>query len=479
MAQRTNRTRRSKGTGELFKHTENGPWIARWYAHDGSRPERSTKTTDRRVAERILQQYLAKDALRREGVVDATLDRHATEARLPLAQHVEAYLAHCERAGMDAEHRASKARHLKKLAGVAGITRLGELTVDALERYLASIKDAKRSARSVNFARQIVVTFMAWAVKTGRVASNHLKVVAKMDEARDRRRIRRPLTDDELARLLAVAREHGREAWYLAAALAGLRKGDLRTLTWADVNFAESTLTIRQGKAKRVDVVPMHPQLAEALKARLAAHPAMPMARVWSETVGNKTRVNDFVRAGIARWEVVTDKDGKAVYVVRKGKQVPKMRINASDEHGRVIDLHALRTTLGTQLARAGVAPQVAKSIMRHSDYRTTLTHYTSLGLHDTSAAVAKLPGIGKPPEEAQKATGTCDDTGSPRPPVVPLLMRESARNSATTRGIPGRDAGSSKTQNARCFAGKSDTVRSGAEMERKRLELSTPSLQS
>jgi integrase len=479
MADRTSRTRRSKGTGELFKHTENGPWIARWYSHSGKRPERSTKTTDRRAAERILNQYLAKDALRREGVVDATLDRHATEARLPLAQHVEAYLAHCERAGFDAEHRASKARHLKKVAEVAGITRLGELTVDALERYLASIKDAKRSARSVNFARQIVVTFMAWAVKTGRVGSNHLKVVAKMDEARDRRRIRRPLTDDELARLLAVAREYGREAWYLAAALAGLRKGDLRAITWADVNFTDSTLTIRQGKAKRVDVVPMHPQLAVALKARLKAHPAMPTARVWSETVGNKTRLMDFVRAGIARWEVVTDKDDKPVYVVRRGKRVPKMRFNVSDELGHVIDLHALRTTLGTRLARAGVAPQVAKSIMRHSDYRTTLSHYTVLGLHDTSAAVAKLPSIGDLPEVAQKATGTCDQSSQTPPPVVPLLTHETERNSAKVRSVPGRNAGISKTQNARCFAGKSDGVRSGAEVERKRLELSTPSLQS
>ena len=52
---------------------------------------------------------------------------------------------------------------------------------------------------------------------------------------------------------------------------------------------------------------------------------------------------------------------------------------------GWVIDLHALRTTLGTQLARAGVAPQIAQRIMRHADYRTTLKHYTVLGLADTA----------------------------------------------------------------------------------------------
>lgn len=38
--------------------------------------------------------------------------------------------------------------------------------------------------------------------------------------------MRRPLTDDELARLLEVAEPAGRKAWCMAAALAGLRNGD-------------------------------------------------------------------------------------------------------------------------------------------------------------------------------------------------------------------------------------------------------------
>ena len=107
----------------------------------------------------------------------------------------------------------------------------------------------------MNFARQIAVAFYGWCVKTGRAESNPLRVVPKQDETRDRRRVSRPLTDDEMTRLLRVARERGRDAWYLAAALAGLRKGDTQRLTCGDVNFAESTVTIRHGKAKRPDVI--------------------------------------------------------------------------------------------------------------------------------------------------------------------------------------------------------------------------------
>jgi len=76
-----------------------------------------------------------------------------------------------------------------------------------------------------------------------------LELLPKLDEHRDRRRIRRPLTDEELARLLAVAEERGRRAWYLTAALAGLRRSELIRLTWASVDLEGGVLTIRDGKA--------------------------------------------------------------------------------------------------------------------------------------------------------------------------------------------------------------------------------------
>ena len=47
------------------------------------------------------------------------------------------------------------------------------------------------------------------------------------------------------------------------------------------------------------------------------------------------------------------------------------------DVAGRTVDFHSLRTTFGTNLAKAGVSPQMAQRAMRHSDMRTTLNHYT------------------------------------------------------------------------------------------------------
>ena len=63
---------------------------------------------------------------------------------------------------------------------------------------------------------------------------------------------------------------------------------------------------------------------------------AHPKAKVFPTAVTDVTRRKDFKRAGIP----------------------------LEDSEGRVADLHALRTTLGTLLARHGANPQVARQIM-------------------------------------------------------------------------------------------------------------------
>jgi integrase len=476
--------RRSNGQGSIYRRAADGPWIAQWYGHDGKRIERSTRTTDKRAAERILARRVSDAALRRDGVIDPRDDRFAAEARRPLADHVRDYLASCQRAGLAEKHLAEKRRHLDRLLATMPGAPFSALTADALERHLGALaaepmagSKRKPSARTVNFARQAAVAFMSWAVKTGRTPSNPLRVVPKLDERKDRRRVRRPLTDGELTRLLAAAEARGRRAWYLAAALAGLRKGDLQRLTWADVDFEAGTITVGTGKAKRVDQIPLHPDLAEELRRLRAERRATPKARVFPETVTDRTRLLDFLRAGIAREVGVVDAEGKPV-MVGKRKRRQATRIVAEDDEGRVIDLHALRTTLGTKLARAGVAPQIAQRIMRHGDYRTTLAHYTVLGLTDTAGAMAGLR-IDGPDDQREAATGTdgrLADTPRQKPGNGGTREYVLVRHPAATEGA-GADAPA--LHNSREDADLCASLHGGSEVERSGLEPPTSSLQS
>ncbi len=119
---------------------------------------------------------------------------------------------------------------------------------------------------------------------------------------------------------------------------------------------------------------------------------------------------------------------------------------------------------------------------MRHSDYRTTLKSYTVLGLHDTASAVAKLPTIRTPGREEQRATGT--DGKAQWGVIGPQLDAQLIRRDSLPFDAHGRREGTpeltlSRSDSAlenRALSSHSDAP-SG--MERKRLELSTPSLQS
>jgi integrase len=395
--------RRSSGQGTIYKR--NGVWQVSWYDHTGKRRQKSTRTTDRRAAERILAGNVAGVALRREGVIDPRHDRFNAENRKPLAEHVQAYIEHCRHKGLNDHHIGEKARHLARLLEDGGAARLSELTADVMEYHMQALRDRGLSARTANYSRQQAAAFMAWCVRTGRAESNPLAHVAKLDELRHRRHVRRALTGDELARLFAVAEEHGRLAWYAASYYAGLRRGDLQRLKWADIDFDAGTITISEGKAKRVDVLPLHPRLAEVLRDRFKEHPAMPMSKVFPRQVMHRTVQMDLLRAGLAREEVVTDASGEPVMIGTGRHLRQKTRFVTEDAEGRKVDLHALRTTLATDLARAGVSPQVIQKIMRHSDFKTTQKHYTALGVLDSQSGIENLPDVNQ--DRLRAATGT------------------------------------------------------------------------
>jgi integrase len=98
--------------------------------------------------------------------------------------------------------------------------------------------------------------------------------------------------------------------------------------------------------------------------------------------------------------------------------QVPALRafnmdielagIAKKDESGRTVDLHSLRHTFGTMLARSGVNPRTAMELMRHSDIRLTTNIYQHLELVDTAGAVNQLPVVSAARSDSEvRQTGT------------------------------------------------------------------------
>src|SRR6516165_10052331 len=85
------------------------------------------------------------------------------------------------------------------------------------------------SARTRNAYRNALVSFCNWCVETRRLARNPFDAVPKANEQADPRRQRRAMTEAELVKLLAVARERP-----LLEALT-VRKGPRKGERYADV----------------------------------------------------------------------------------------------------------------------------------------------------------------------------------------------------------------------------------------------------
>jgi integrase len=66
--------------------------------------------------------------------------------------------------------------------------------------------------------------------------------------------------------------------------------------------------------------------------------------------------------------------------------------IAREDAHGGKLDIHALRHTAATRLARAGVGLAQAQRILGHSDPKLTAKIYTHVGVDELRDAVDRLP---------------------------------------------------------------------------------------
>lgn len=371
---RTRKKPRDRGTGGLRREL-NGKWTMRFMGSDGREVKRSTGTTDRRDAEAILAAALQREARVRQGLEAPGAQRMAGQLSRPLREHLAEYLEAFER---QEARTAGTMRVRRSILGIfvklsRSILRrdpmLRDLDSALIEKVMHRRIEEGRSARTANTQRQYILAFAAWATNDGRADLARLGRMAKRrKEDLDRRRERRALTAAEEVALLEAAGP--RRLVYRLALETGLRKNEIRALAWADLDLENGVGTVRNTKVGRAEDFNIMPDLVAELRTARPMLVGANARRVFDSVPTHRTFRRDLERAGIAE----------------------------RDERGQVVDFHALRGTLGTRLAAAGVAPQVAKGIMRHSDYRTTVKHYHHLTLHDQrqalETALARAPQL-------------------------------------------------------------------------------------
>jgi len=474
------RHQRSKGTGTLYKRNDRGPWIGRWFSHDGRRCEASTRTTDRAAAERILAARINASALRREGVVDARADRYAEAERKPLTEHVDEWTAALRARNRTERYVGQQVSRVRELFTRMHADRLSAVTLSRGQAAMTELRADGLTWRTLNYYAQATGQFLRWCRRDRRIRENPLDGLARAQTATDRRYERRALDAEEL-RLLVDAAERGpvseeltgpdRAVLYRVAAGTGFRAGECRSLTPASFRLDDDppaiALRAASSKRRRDDVQPIRADLAELLRDGLAGRPTD--TPLWpGRWYKHGARM---IRADLRR--------AKATWIkAASGRKERRERRDAeflaeADGAGRVVDFHGLRVSFITLLVKGGASVKVAMELARHSTPTLTLGVYTKLGVHDLSGALDGLPSLTPtaPPRERLRATGTCDDkwTAMSERRLYPRqLGRETVRHDAASRNGPTAVVASCDARNPLPLTGQCDHARRGATKGRK-----------
>jgi integrase len=406
----SNVKRRGFGPGRIEKHE--GRWYGIWTDARGTR-HRRILSTDREVAERAFRKIVRDRDLEIAG-----LGNEEGQER-PLSEVVALYMADL---GTHRRPRyVSAVRYTLDalLADLGDGARVRDANVPRILLYRTKRLAAGSSNRTCNADTGALRACLNWARSSGYIALNpieHLRPLTETEDTQVKRR--RALSDEEIGNLLQAAIDADRERasrfaaertiasgalgrayakkermvpmpqtpFWKTLVVSGLRYGEAATLRWSDLDEAEGVVTVRAevAKSRRTRLVPIPGYLALDLRA---------LRQAQAFVLGRMPEPSDLIFLS-PKHRPLSPHGNPARLLL--GRLLDRAGILREDEQGRVtVDIHALRRTAGTRLARHSVPLSTVSAILGHSDVRLTQRFYVDLRIADTKKAIEAVPAVG------------------------------------------------------------------------------------
>lgn len=377
---------RALGPGQLKKRGDR--WVLTYTDELGQR-RRAALSSDRRTAERIRAELIRKRDMARSG-----LGSEAGQEML-LAEVAKLYLDDLRPRVCRRHEQNVSSRLARTLVALDGM-RVSDLRPMHLVGIRNQVKSAGASHRTANLVVTTVQAMIRWAIQNELVAHDPVAHVKGLPNTREHHAYRRrALSDAEIERFITTSRAEDQELAVVAGDVrvpqtpmwlflleTGARWGELRTLRWGDVDMGRRVLVLRaeNTKSKKQRAIP----LSNALLAELVR------VRGLQETVLRRLpNVEDavFLSPEGARWGWPTTNPMRIL-----DRLLDRAGIAKVDTQGQKLDIHALRTTCASRMARRGVPLAITQRWLGHSDPKLTAMHYTDLGVEDLRAAVERAP---------------------------------------------------------------------------------------
>ena len=251
-----------------------------------------------------------------------------------------------------------------------GGVKLSRLLPGDVQRLYATLLE-KLSPTSVRHIHNLLHTALSDAVKWGWLTRNVCTAVTPPKRNRSEMAV---WSTAEVGRFLAAADGDDLEALFRLALTAGMRRGELLGLKWADIDFDAGALSIRRSlhRGDTARLIEAEPK-TQAGRRRIT----LPVATVESLRRHRTAQLEYRLSIGPAyddRDYVFVNETGGHIHPNSLNRRFAQLTAKAGLP---VIRFHDLRHTSATMLLAAGVHPKIVQERLGHSDIAMTLDRYS------------------------------------------------------------------------------------------------------
>jgi integrase len=385
----------------ITKDTHQPPKSPYWIAcfngigSDGMarRLKRSTKTTDRKLAQKFADEWEQLEKLAGTGrlteshcrkVIAQMYERtvgeplHFRTTREHLTEWVESKKNETE-VRTYWKYRQIADEFLTHV-GVKADRLLREITPTDIRSWRDALKRKGLAAPTVNDAIKTLRMPFKAAHDAGYIEINPCTknaVRPVKDEARNV--VKDVFTPEQLAALIKAAKSEDWKGAILCGAYTGLRLRDVADLEWGAIDWKERKITVTTRKTREDVTVPIHPQFASWLQKQTRG---IGKARVFP-TLAGKSGAG---KSGLSmQFKRIMERAGIRGRTLREAAGAGRSQSSLS--------FHSLRHTFNAALANAGVSVEIRQKLTGHTSAEMNAI-YTHPELGPLRAAVRLLPPI-------------------------------------------------------------------------------------
>jgi integrase len=351
---------------------------------------KSTKTNDKAIAAKKLQEIEYMLQARNDGRLTEQFYEALTGKARPsvaLFSAVKDWLT--EARATTAQGTVEKYEHvgndfLQFIRAGESAPLLGDVTTEDVRQFLNDQR-TRISARTANVYRKILSGFFIRAVKNEIIKSNPAMPIKPFKAERGEVAERRAFTIAEIQLIYSKAPNDFWRWMILAGFYTGLRMGDLVTMKWGSIDFAQNILRVTTIKTGRPMQIPIARPLRTFLESLRPARAPKAGDYLWPDNAERYLKFKAHMFSNEFYDEILTPA-GLATPRNHKAKKDGSKR-----EVG--VSFHCLRHTFVSFLKITGSNNAVAKELVGHSSDAINDV-YTHLPIETLASAVAQLPEV-------------------------------------------------------------------------------------